>query len=129
MTDSELLARVRTFDAGPLPVLNGIIIEEDDEIPDPASVLMTVERRCGGWSACCLGDYLDREAGRLAYEPRSTRGGEDFRRRTVFASPAEAFAYLQAWKAGERAKYLGKPGWRTFKEWKAEGCKREADGS
>lgn len=101
MTDAELLARARVFHAGSLPVEDGRVIDEGKPCELGA---MTVEHRgTTGWAICCGGTCLDRTTGRRIVEPQPSSRTDDFIARTRFPDIRQAFAFLDAWKASERA--------------------------
>jgi hypothetical protein len=103
MTDGELLRRARSFDAGPPPVVNGWVLEEDDRCVANMEVACRGET---GWAivdgACCV----DRETGGLVFEPMPSSRSEEFIARTRFPSAREAFAFLWPWKEACRSRAL-----------------------
>jgi hypothetical protein len=114
MTPADLLSLALSFNAGPPPTINQFILDEDDPCDhDP----MRIESRgVTGWAICDGRACINRETDEMEYEPMPSSRTEAFIARTRFASPTEAFAFLDDWKARRRAEAMKRPGMIQWKD-------------
>ena len=92
----KLVARVLSYDAGPIVAANGFVIDESKEIPHNIQHF-TVEKRATGWSICDGRSCLNKQ-GFWEYDALPSHREEEFKERTRWATSQEAFAFLEEWK-------------------------------
>lgn len=126
MTDAELLARARSFDAGPPPTLNQFILDEDDGDEHELHNLRIEWRGVTGWAICDGRCCLSKEDGDFEYEGMSSSRSAGFITRTRFASPQEAFAFLAEWRPKQREAALRIEGMIRWKDQKARWAEEKA---
>lgn len=118
MTNEELLARAIEFDAGNPAELNGMIVEDDDDIKSHYRVFISLRDNTDGkkkWAIHEGGSFVLSKRGDWVYEPMPSSRTKSFLKRTRFDSIEEAFAALDAYKK-RRRKQLRKAGAQTYKE-------------
>ena len=94
MTDAELLTKAISFDAGTEPIINGYIVDTEDEIHR----ISVTYRGKGRWAVCRGGSCLSKSENAFVYEPRPSARTDDFLNDVRFDSPREAFAFYEVWK-------------------------------
>lgn len=129
MTDAELLARARSFDAGPPPTINQFVLDEDDADEHGLSNMTIEWRGETGWAirdgACCL----NKETGEREYEPKPSSRTEEFIAATRFATPGEAFDFLAEWKPKVREEALKSPHMIRWKDQKSKWAEERGEQS
>lgn len=119
MTNEELLRRARVFDAGPPPVCNQFVLDEDDGEDSKTDSLTIEYRGSTGWAICSGSCCIDKETGYIEFESMPSERQKDFTKRTRFSTPQEAFAFLDEWKLKKREEALQLPfmiPWKKYKK-------------